>query len=69
MAKTVSLQFSQDELEILVDALDADMEGYLEAAKEARMSNNREEIVTFTEAAARIQMLLERVQEHVEDEG
>ncbi|PLK24368.1 hypothetical protein [Novosphingobium sp. TH158] len=69
MSSTVSLKLNQDELEILVDALEADMEGYLEAAKEARGRNNaREEVETFNEAAERIQAVLNKVQALVEDE-
>ena len=68
MAKTHTLKLTQDEVEILVDALEADMEGYVEAAKEARGNTRREEVATFTEAAQRIQALLNRVQELVDDE-
>lgn len=69
MAANVTLKLSQDELEILADALEADMEGYLEAAKEARGRNNaREEVTTFTEAAERIGAVLTKVQALVEDE-
>ncbi len=67
MADTVTLKLTQDELEILVDAMEADMEGYLEAAKEARGNTRREEVATFTEAANRIQALLTRVQELIEE--
>ena len=67
MASTVTLKLTQDELEILVDAMEADMEGYLEAAKEARGNTRREEVATFTEAANRIQALLTRVQELIEE--
>ena len=67
MADTVTLKLTQDELEILVDAMEADMEGYLEAAKEARGNTRREEMATFTEAANRIQALLTRVQELIEE--
>ena len=67
MAETVTLKLTQDELEILVDAMEADMEGYLEAAKEARGNTRREEMATFTEAANRIQALLTRVQELIEE--
>ncbi len=67
MADTVTLKLTQDELEILVDAMEADMEGYLEAAKEARGNTRREEVATFTDAANRIQALLTRVQELVEE--
>ena len=63
----VTLTFSPDEIEMLVDALEVDAEGYADAAKEARLNNNREDIVTFTEAATRIQVLLEKLREHIED--
>ena len=67
MAQNLTLKLSQDEAEILVDALEADLEGYVEAAKEARGNNRRDEVETFTEAAQRIQALLTRVQELIED--
>lgn len=67
MADTVTLKLTNDELEMIVDALEVDLEGYAEAAKEARMSNNREDIVTFTEAATRVQMLKDKLQELIED--
>ena len=63
----ITLSFTQDELEMLVDALEVDLEGYVEAAKEARMSNSREDIVTFTEAATRVQTLIEKLREHIEE--
>lgn len=50
----IKLTLTEDEIEILIDAMDADMEGYVEAAKEARGNNNREDVKTFTEAAERI---------------
>ena len=53
----IKLTLTEDEVEILVDALDADMEGYVEAAKEARGNMRREEVATFTEAAERIKAL------------
>ncbi|MBS0474956.1 MAG: hypothetical protein JSR28_07380 [Proteobacteria bacterium] len=67
MADTITVTLSSDEIEMLVDALEVDLEGYVEAAKEARMQNNREDIVTFTEASTRIQTLLARLQDLVED--
>ena len=67
MAESNTLTFTPDELEMLADALEVDLEGYAEAAKEARMSNNREDIVTFSEAATRVQMLLEKLREHIEE--
>ncbi len=67
MADTITLKLTSDEIEMLVDALEVDLEGYAEAAKEARMSNNREDIVTFTEAATRIQALMEKLRELIEE--
>ena len=67
MADTVSIKLNQDELEILVDALEADMEGYVEAAKEARGNTRRDEVATYTEAATRIQTLLTRLQDLIEE--
>lgn len=61
MADTLTLTLTEDEAEILADALEADLEGYLEAAKEARGNNNRADVATFTEAGERIQALLGRV--------
>lgn len=54
MAKTIQLQLTEDEAEILIDALDTDMEGYVEAAKDARANGKRADVQTFEEAAARI---------------
>lgn len=67
MTDTQTIALTNDEIEMLVDALEVDLEGYTEAAKEARMSNNREDIVTFTEAATRVQMLKDKLQELIED--
>ncbi|MBN8819152.1 MAG: hypothetical protein J0I80_10610 [Sphingomonas sp.] len=66
MAGAIKLSFTEDEIEILVDALEADLEGYVEAAKEARGNNNRADVKTFTEAAERIQGVLTRLQGLVE---
>ncbi|MFA7587436.1 MAG: hypothetical protein WCY11_14795 [Novosphingobium sp.] len=68
MAETVTLKLNQDELEILVDALEADLEGYVEAAKEARGNNKRDDVETFTEAAQRIQAVLTKVNALVDTE-
>jgi hypothetical protein len=66
MPATLKLTLTEDEAEILADALETDMEGYLDAAKEARGNNNRAEVATFTEAAERIGALLGRVRKLVE---
>ncbi|WP_227688203.1 hypothetical protein [Sphingopyxis yananensis] len=62
MAENMNLSFTEDELEMIVDALEADMEGYIEASKEARDAGNKEDVDTFSEAAERIQSLLTRLQ-------
>ncbi|MET0362295.1 MAG: hypothetical protein ABW048_11170 [Sphingobium sp.] len=62
MSKPIKLTLTEDEAGILVDALEADMEGYLESAKEARGNNNREDVKTFTEAAERIGALITKLQ-------
>lgn len=67
MSKPIKLTLTSDEIEILVDALEADMEGYVEAAKEARGNTRRDEVATYTEAAQRIQALLTRLQDMVEE--
>lgn len=59
---SIKLTLTEDEAEMIVDALEADMEGYVEAMKEARANNNREDVATFTEAAQRIQTLMAKVQ-------
>ena len=59
---SIKLTLTEDEAEMIVDALEADMEGYVEAMKEARANNNREDVKTFTEAAERIQTLMAKVQ-------
>lgn len=66
MAKSIKLTLTEDEAEILVDALEADMEGYLESAKEARGNNRREEVKTFTEAAERIGALINKLRELID---
>ncbi len=68
MAKTHTLTLTADEAEILADALEADMEGYVESAKEARESGSTADVTTFAEAAQRVQKLLLRVQQLIEDE-
>jgi len=65
MAGAIKLTLTEDEAEILIDALEADLEGYVEAAKEARGNNNRADVATFTEAAERIQALMTRLRELV----
>lgn len=67
MTDTIPISLTPDEIDILVDALEADMEGYVEAAKDARGNGNRADVQTFTEAATRIQTLLARLRDLVEE--
>ncbi|MFN5244151.1 MAG: hypothetical protein ACK5B7_06910 [Novosphingobium sp.] len=67
MSKTLTVKLTSDEIEMLVDALEVDLEGYVDAAKEARANNTRDDVNTFTEAATRIQALMAKLQDLVED--
>jgi hypothetical protein len=66
MSKTIALKLTEEEVEMLIDALEVDQEGYLEAAKEARGNNNREDVATFTEAGERIAALMAKLRPLVE---
>jgi len=65
MSGAIKLTLTEDEIEILIDALEVDLEGYVEAAKEARGNNNRADVATFTEAAERIQKMMAKLRELV----
>jgi len=64
----IKLTLSEDEVGMLVDALEVDMDGYVEAAKEARGNTRRDEVKTYTEAAERIQVLLNKLRELLGEE-
>jgi hypothetical protein len=66
MAKAIQLTLTSDEAEILLDALDTDLEGYVDAAKDARANGNRADVATFTEAADRIRAVREKLQKLVD---
>ncbi len=68
MTATIKLALTGEEIEMLVDALEADMEGYVDAAKEARGNNNRADVQTFTEAATRIQALMAKLRALIEED-
>ena len=61
MTDLIKIALTEDEAEMIVDALEVDMEGYLESAKEARGNGNREDVKTFGEAAERIGALIAKV--------
>ena len=58
----IKLTLTEDEAEIIIDALEVDLEGYLESAKEARGNMRREEVKTYTEAAERIQAVKAKIE-------
>ncbi len=66
MSATIALKLTEEEIEMLIDALEADQEGYVEAAKEARGNNSREDVATFAEAAQRIDALMGKLRKLVE---
>ena len=61
MSKTIQLHLTEDEAEIIADALETDLEGYVDAAKDARANRNVPEAETFSEASRRITAVLEKV--------
>jgi cation transport regulator ChaB len=66
MPQSIELKLTSDEAEIIVDALDSDLEGYVDAAKDARANGNRADVATFTEAADRIRAVREKVQKLID---
>ena len=66
MSKTIDLKLTEEEVEMLIDALEVDQDGYVEAAKEARGNNNREDVATFTEAGERVAALMAKLRPLVE---
>ncbi len=67
MTAKLTLKLTEDEAELIVDALEADMEGYLESAGEARANRNHADVATFGEAAARIKAVMDKVQALIGD--
>lgn len=61
MSKTINLKLTEDDAEILIDALETDLEGYEDAAKDARANGARADVATFGEAATRIKAVIEKV--------
>ena len=66
MAKTLKIELTEDEAEIIADALETDLEGYVDAAADARANGNRAEVATFTEAADRIKAVRAKLAKLVE---
>lgn len=68
MADLITLKLTSDELEMLLDALENDMESYAEVIREARGNNARDDVETFTEAAERIAALMGKLRPLVDSE-
>lgn len=65
----ITLKLTEDEAEILIDALDADLEGYQDSIKDARANGQRADVATFTEAADRITAVRDKVRKAIGDQG
>ena len=61
MNDSYSFTFSADEAEILIDALEADLEGYEESIRDARANGSRTDVATFSEAAERIKAVRDKI--------
>jgi hypothetical protein len=61
MTDHVQLSFSPDELAVLIDALEADLEDYTEAAQEAAADGSAEDASEFRDAASHVQAVLQKV--------
>lgn len=66
MAKSIELKLTEDEAEIIVDALETDLEGYEDAAKDARANGKRSDVETFEEAAGRIRAVKDKVRKLID---
>ena len=62
MAKSITITLSEDEAEIIADALESDRDGYTESADDARKEGDRASAESFREAAKRITTVLARIQ-------
>ncbi len=68
MAKSFRFTFTEDEAEIICDALETDLDGYEGAAKDARANGNRTDVITFSEAATRIKEVRDRIRKELDAE-
>ncbi len=61
MSDTIKLSLTEDEMDMLIDALEMDHDGYEDSIKEARGNNRRDEVKAYTEAAERIAALMAKL--------
>jgi hypothetical protein len=62
----VTLRLTSDEAEIILDALESDLEGYEDSARDARANRAKADVETFEEAANRIRLVITKVQSALE---
>ncbi len=68
MTDTIKLTLTADQAEIVIDALEADLEDYRESLEDARKDSNPQDIAEFSDAAARIESLLSNVRQLLPEE-
>lgn len=68
MTATFTFEFTQDECAIIADALEVDLDGYVEAAEAAFAQGQKDDAKTFAESAARVRAVLERMREAVPED-
>ena len=62
MPRSITITLSEDEADMILDALESDGESYTESATAARKEGDTGALATFREAAARIGKLRDRMQ-------
>jgi hypothetical protein len=67
MAKSIKLNLTEDEAEIIADALEVDLEGYQDSIKDARANGQRGEVATFSEAVERISAVRDKVRKAIDE--
>ena len=67
MTDLTHLAFGPEEMTVLVDALEADLEDYVDAAEEAKDEGAVDEAAEFAIAAQRVRALLQRVRQAAAD--
>jgi hypothetical protein len=65
LPKSITITLTEDEAEMILDALETDSESYTESAAAARKEGDTNALTTFREAAARIAKLRDRLQQAI----
>lgn len=67
VTKSITITLTEDEAEIITDALESDRDSYTESADDARKEGDRQSAESFREAAKRISIVLARFQAELGD--